>query len=143
MIDTHEAKRQLRPTAVICADTQVLHRTLSGLHRFGIEARGLRHWSDLGCAAKNGEVIVIFTDRFDDAQVLSELRSLEHRKAGPALIAVTDRAPPIWFPTLTRELPAIVIDQRSSPGKLLEALATCSAAIDEKDDAEPELPFTD
>jgi len=135
----------MRPATVICSDAHVLNITLSGLLQWGLAARGLQHWGDLARPRQGDEVLVVFTDYFDDASVLSHLRSLEERSSRTAVIAVTERAPALWVPSRPRELPAIVIHPRGLPRTLLEAIDVCSAAMDEIeiDDLEPELPFTD
>jgi hypothetical protein len=145
MADAWGTKRHVRPATVICSDAHVLNVTLSGLLQWGVAARGLQHWRDLGNTRQPDEVIVVFTDYFDDASVLSHLRSLEERSSRTAVIAVTERAPALWVPRTPRELPAIVIHPRGLPQKLFEAIDVCSAAMNEIeiDDLEPELPFTD
>jgi len=122
----------------------VLNITLSGLLQWGVAGSGLQHWGDLASISQ-GEVIVVFADYFDDASVLSYLRSLEHGRSRNAVVAVTERAPALWAPSKARELPALVIHPRGLPRTLFEALAVCLAAMNEIeiDSAEPELPFTD
>jgi hypothetical protein len=123
----------------------VLNITLSGLLQWGVKVRGLQHWGDLASIAQGDEVIVVFTDYFDDASVLSHLRSLEDGRSRTAVIAVTERVPAVWVPSKARELPAMVIHPRGLPRALFEAIAVCLAAMNEieTDSVEPELPFTD
>jgi hypothetical protein len=109
-----------------------------------VAACGLQHWRDLAGTRQGDEVIVVFTDYFDDASVLSHLRLLD-RKSRPAVIAVTERAPALGVPSTAGALPAVVIHPRGLPQTLLDAIAACSAAMNEIeiDGLEPELPFTD
>src|SRR5689334_20529216 len=109
MADPYATKRQVRPATVICPDAHVLNITLSGLLQWGVAARGLQRWEDLASTTQCDEVIVVFTDYFDDASVLSHLRSLVDGKSRSALIAVTERAPALWVPSTARRLPAMVI----------------------------------
>lgn len=145
MVDPCATKRQVHPATVICSDAHVLNITLSGLLQWGVAARGVQHWGDLASTRPGDEVIVVFTDYFDDASVLSHLRSLEERSSRTAVITVTERAPALWVPSMPRQLPAMVIHPRGLPRTLFEAIDVCSAAINEIeiDDLEPELPFTD
>jgi hypothetical protein len=145
MVDPHGTKRQVRPAIVLCSDAHVLNITLSGLLQWGVAARGLQHWRDLASTTQGDEVIVVFTDYFDDASVLSHLRSLEDGRSRTAVILVTERAPALWVPCSARELPAMVIHPRGLPRALFEAIAVCFAAMNEIeiDSVEPELPFTD
>ena len=145
MVDPYATERQVRPATVICSDAHVLNITLSGLLQWGVAARGLQHWRDLAGTRRGDEVIVVFTDYFDDASVLSHLRSLADGRSRTALIAVTERAPALWVPSTARQLPAMVIHPRGLPRTLFEAIAVCFAALNEIeiDSVEPELPFTD
>jgi hypothetical protein len=134
----------MRPATVICSDAHVLSITLSGLLQWGVAARGLQHWGDFASTRQGDEVIVVFADYFDDASVLSHLRSLDEGTAKTAVIAVTERAPASWVPDTPRDLPVIVVHPRGLPRTLLEAIDVCTTAMNQVEiDVEPELPFTD
>jgi hypothetical protein len=129
---------------VACSDAVFLRECIAQLKRLGTIPSATDNLVELARFIDRGDVVVLFADGFGDRGVLASLGALEDRHSGPALILVTDRAVPLWKPSIERERPSLVVS-RSSWAMLLDVMENArSGARDETvEPSQPELPFTD
>jgi hypothetical protein len=129
---------------VACSDAESLHQCTTRLKQLGTIPSATDNLVELARLGDHCDVVVLFSDGFGERGVLSNLRALEDRRAGPALIMVTDRASSLWTPTVERERPSLVIS-RPSWAMLLGMMekATAGAQCGAVEPSQPELPFTD
>jgi hypothetical protein len=134
---------------IICSADEERNQAQRELEALGIDARPIvladpKDPKDPKARVEPCDVVVIFVDGFDDANILERLSALAD---WPTWIAVTERVPPLSFSRMARARPAVIVGHAKWLALVLATMGVCApsetAEVPYVEPSGPELPFTD
>jgi hypothetical protein len=121
--------------AVLSADRQLRDDACAELRRRGAEPYVLSDPLDIRTMTTI-DAVLFFADGFSAAAALASILAIERWVAGPVLVVITDKDPPLWRPTIKRDRLSVLL-------KRAEWSNVFTMPEGARDRSRPELPFTD